>query len=79
MTTPLLERLDADIERLSLTEQLWLMERLARRIRAQVHPVLGVTESDLMAMASDPAIQQEVRQIESEFALTEIDGLDDLA
>lgn len=79
MTTPLLERLDADIERLSLTEQLWLMERLARRIRAQMHPVLDVTESDLMAMASDPAIQQEVRQIEAEFALTEIDGLDHLA
>ncbi len=79
MTTPLLERLDADIERLSLTEQLWLMERLARRIRAQVHPVLDGTESDLMAMASDPALQREVRQIEAEFARTETDGLDRLA
>lgn len=79
MTTPLLERLDADIERLSLTEQLWLMERLARRIRAQVRPVLDVAESDLIAMSSDPAVQQELRQIETEFALTEFDGLDRLA
>ena len=29
MTTSLLERLEADIERLSLTDQLWSMERLA--------------------------------------------------
>jgi hypothetical protein len=29
MTTPTLERIDADIAQLSLAEQLWLMERLS--------------------------------------------------
>lgn len=33
MTTPALEQTEADIEHLSLAEQLWLMERLAHRIR----------------------------------------------
>jgi hypothetical protein len=33
-------------------------------------------ESDLIAMASDPAIQQELQQIDAEFAVTEADGLD---
>jgi hypothetical protein len=35
MTTPVLEQIEADIEHLSLAEQLWLMERLTRRIRTR--------------------------------------------
>jgi hypothetical protein len=76
MTTSVLERLEADIERLSLTDQLWLMERLAQRIRERARPTPIVHEHDLIAMASDPAIQQELRQIDAEFAVTEADGLD---
>jgi hypothetical protein len=33
MTTPTLERIETHIAQLSLAEQLWLMERLAHRIR----------------------------------------------
>jgi hypothetical protein len=76
MTTATLERIETDIAQLSLAEQLWLMERLAHRIRQSSLRPLGVQEADLAAMAADPAIQQEVQQIAAEFALAEPDGLD---
>jgi hypothetical protein len=74
--TPTLETIEAAIDQLSVTEQLMLMERLASRIRARALRRVPVTDSDLEAMASDPAIQHELRQIEAEFAVTEADGLD---
>ena len=76
MTTSTLERIETDIAQLSLAEQLWLMEHLARRIRQSSLRPLSVQEADSAAMAADPAIQQEVQQIAAEFALTELDGLD---
>jgi hypothetical protein len=76
MTTPTLERIETDIAQLSLVEQLWLMERLAHRIRQSSLHSLIVQEDDLAAMAADPAIQHEVQQIDAEFAVTEMDGLD---
>jgi hypothetical protein len=75
MTTTTLERIETDISQLSLAEQLWLMERLAHRIRqSSQHPLL-VQESDLAAMAADPAIQHEIQQIDAEFRAAEMDGL----
>ena len=76
MTTATLEHIETDIAQLSLAEQLWLMERLAHRIRQSSLRPLIVQEGDLAAMAADPAIQHEVQQIAAEFALTELDGLD---
>ncbi len=76
MTTSTLERLETDIAQLSLAEQLWLMERLAHRIRQQALRPLRVQDDDLAAMAADPAIQSELQQIDAEFAITELDGLD---
>jgi hypothetical protein len=76
MTTATLERIETDIAQLSFTEQLWLMERLAQRIRQHALRPLVVQEHDLAAMATDPAIQHEIRQIEVEFALADMDGLD---
>jgi hypothetical protein len=76
MTTTTLERIETDIARLSLAEQLWLMERLVHRIRHVGLRPLIVQDSDLEAMAADPAIQQELQHIAAEFALTEMDGLD---
>ena len=75
MATPPLERIEADIEQLSVTDQLWLMERLAQRIRTRARRVPTVDEGDLVAMANDPAIQHELHQIDAEFASTEADGL----
>jgi hypothetical protein len=76
MTTPVLEQIEADIEHLFLAEQLWLMERLAYRIRTRTLRTPPVQESDLVAMAHDPAIQHELAQINAEFVATEVDRLD---
>jgi hypothetical protein len=72
MTTATLERIETDIAQLSLTEQLWLMHR----IRHISQRPLIVQDDDLVAMAADPAIQQELQHIAAEFAVTEMDGLD---
>ncbi|MFP4435678.1 MAG: hypothetical protein ACLFVO_00210 [Chloroflexaceae bacterium] len=44
-----------------MVDHLWLMERLAQRIRRQTLPPLTVLESDLAAMAADPAMQHEIQ------------------
>lgn len=74
MSISTLQQIEAEINQLSTNDQLLLMERLARRIRSR--QALAVRESDLASMADDPAIQQELREIEAEFAPTEADGLD---
>jgi hypothetical protein len=76
MTTMILERIETDIAQLSLAEQLWLMERLAHRIRQSSLRRVNVQEADLAAMAADSSIQQELQHIAAEFAVTEQDGLD---
>jgi len=75
MATSGFEQIEADIERLSLPEQLRLMERLAHMIGQRAHAGATVREGDLVAMANDPAIQRELSEIEKEFAVTEADGL----
>lgn len=75
MVTSMLEQIETNIAQLSLNEQLWLMERLAHYIRQRSLPAIMVQEEELAAMATDPAIQHEIRQINTEFAATEMDGL----
>ena len=75
MTTATLEQLDADIEQLRLVDQLWLMERLVHRLRTRA-TAPSITSDDLAAMATDPAMQKLVQQINREFLLTEDDGLE---
>lgn len=78
MSTVILERIESDIQHLSLADQLWLMERLAHHIReSSVRPVLN-WETQLNAMAYDPEIQRELQEIEIEFSGTEMDGLEEL-
>jgi hypothetical protein len=74
--TSALETIENAIDQLSLPDQLLLMERLAGRIRSLALGTPVIDESALAAMAVDPAIQRELRQIESEFSITEADGLD---
>jgi hypothetical protein len=76
MNMPILSQMEDRISHLSLAEQLWLMERLVQRIREKTVNTKSQFESDLMTMANDPQIQNELRQIEEEFAFTEADGLD---
>ena len=70
-----LAQIEENIAQLSLSEQLWLIERLAQRIRNEVK-----TQNDLSLqlteMAHDPEIQNEVQMIDAEFAITEADGLE---
>jgi hypothetical protein len=71
-----LEQIETELRHLALDEQLWIMERLAKSIRAQTARQPLITDAQLADMAADPDIQRELRQIEVEFSGTEADGLD---
>ncbi len=76
MNTAKLARIEKSIQQLSLDEQLWLIEQMVRRVRATtLRGALNVDDT-LAAMAADPEIQRELRAIEQEFAITELDGLE---
>jgi hypothetical protein len=77
MTSLAVERIESQIDQLSLSEKLWLMERLARRIREDSIPSTPVQAADLVAMADDPAIQEELKQIQAEFPGSSIRRADD--
>jgi hypothetical protein len=75
MNTPTLAQLESEIQQLTFEEQIWLLERLAHQIRERsLHQEM---ESQLAAMAADPDIQREISEIQSEFVVTEPDGLSD--
>ena len=75
MATAVLSEIESEFARLSPEAQLRLLERLVHRARVTV--VGGDTwESDLAAMAADPAVQCEVSRINTEFGVTEADGLE---
>lgn len=76
MNMPILTQIEDDISRMSLAEQLWLMERLVQRIKESAIDEKSQFESDLIAMANDPQIQRELREIGEEFAFAEANGLD---
>jgi hypothetical protein len=75
MNTPVLSQIEKSINQLSLDEQLWLMEQLARRIRENTLKQ-SVWDNQLVAMAADPEIQNELQKIGEEFAFAEADGLE---
>lgn len=68
MNMPILSEMENSIEKLSLKDQLWLMERLVQRIRASTIQLEDQFEADLVAMANDPQIQEELQKISEEFA-----------
>ncbi len=74
----LLQRIAADIDQLSFVEQIWLIERLAQRLRTQSLLQHADKAHGLAAMAADPEIQRELETIEAEFAGTESDGIEDI-
>ena len=76
MNMPILSEIEISIEKLSLKDQLWLMERLVQRIRASTIQLEDQFEADLVAMANDPQIQEELQKISEEFAYADGDGLD---
>jgi hypothetical protein len=60
---------------LSHDEQLALIEQLAQHLRK---PRVKGIQPMLVAMANDPQIQEELRQIEAEFSVADKDGLEDV-
>ena len=74
-----LSQLEAAVNELSLSDQLWLIERLVQQIRQRSLGRPAVNDGELERMACDPATQRELNEIEAEFALAESDGLDDRA
>jgi hypothetical protein len=55
--------------------QLGVLERLVHQMRESLGPGQDDWEAGLSAMAADPAMQRELRRINSEFSATEADGL----
>jgi len=78
MTSPNLVSNEAAIDQLPFSDQLRLIEHLAKRIRERSQHSPDKRGAELVEMASDPAIQRELREIAAEFAMTESDGLEAL-
>ncbi len=83
MISPTLLKIERSIRALSLEEQLWLLEYIARNLREQTQVTAQPFDSSdkakqLAAMANDPDIQVELSTLSKEFAVAEIDGLETL-
>jgi hypothetical protein len=75
MKSNVLQSIEKQLPLLSHDEQLALIEQLARHLRK---PRVNGIPSMLAAMAKDPQIQQELRQIEAEGSVAAEDGLEDV-
>lgn len=75
MNVMAITQIEEGISRLSLYEQMLLLERLIQRLRQHLFKNEDTLENQLEAMANDVEIQNELRQINDEFAITEMDGL----
>jgi hypothetical protein len=75
MNLSALAQIEENIYQLSLAEQLWLIERVAQRIREKL-VAQSALDQQLAAMAADQEMQQELRSIEEDFAHAAADGLD---
>jgi hypothetical protein len=76
MSAVTLTEIERRLDDLSLDEQLRLLERLAARVRRQAADRTNGGDAELAAMAADPEIQRELRAIEEEFRVAEVDGLE---
>lgn len=80
MSTVTWETLSRQAESLSPADQSRLADDLMRRIRAYFERTQNATEAEeyrrqLRDMAADPYIQRELKQMEADFAATNLDGL----
>jgi hypothetical protein len=76
MSSAAITEIEKRLDELSLDEQLWLLERLASRVRQRAADKRKDLAADLAAMAADPDIQRELKAIDAEFRITEADGLE---
>jgi hypothetical protein len=79
MLSIVLSDLEKQISLLPRHDQLWLAEKLIRRLRENEtngnSAKVFASEDQLVLMANDPEVQAELKQIEQEFRTTEMDGL----
>jgi hypothetical protein len=83
MMSPKLLEIDRTIRNLSLAEQQWLLERLNKQVQERTQSRgkfadLEAIKQQLEDMANDPDMQREISEINQEFAITEMDGLENL-
>jgi hypothetical protein len=68
---------------LSLAEQQWLLERLTKQVQERTQSRgkfadLQAINQQLEDMANDPDMQREIADINQEFAIAEMDGLENV-
>ncbi len=71
MSSAALTEIERRIDQLSIDEQERLLEHLTRRIRQAKQDGASAAADDLAAMAADPDIQRELREIDEEFRFGE--------
>lgn len=77
MNFSVLSQIEERITQLPVDEQLWLIERVAQRLRKSM-PKHSAFDAQFVMMAADPEIQCEIHKIDEEFAVAESDGLETL-
>jgi hypothetical protein len=83
MISPHLLEIERSIRSLSLEEQEWLLERIKRQVQEKKLIAYKFIDKKYMneqlaAMANDLDIQTEIAEINEEFTVTEINGLEKL-
>jgi hypothetical protein len=76
MSQSVLSQIEDCFSRLSISEQLLLIERLVHHVHKSTLKQTSNLDNQLALMAADPEIQNELERIEQEFAYTEADGLE---
>lgn len=81
MISPHLLEIERSIRTLSLEEQEWLLERIKRQVQEKKLTAYKFIDKKYMneqlaAMANDLDIQTENAEINEEFTITEMDGLE---
>jgi hypothetical protein len=76
MSDSLSSEIETTFSRLSVSDQLSLIERLVHHVHEVTLKRRIEFDEQLALMATDPEVQLELRRIEHEFAHTEVDGLE---
>ena len=69
-------QIEDSFNQLSVPEQLRVIEHLVRRVHDKSRGEADDLDGQLAMMAADPDIQNELREIEQDFACTDSDGLE---
>ena len=76
MKSAVIDRFEAEIMALPLIEQTQVVEYFACKSRKKSAVERNLFRLQMEAMAADPQIQQQIREIREEFACTDTDGLE---